>query len=573
MFGRKRLHKPHTPRRQTAPSVRLSLERLEARETPSTLQPLSEPGPDSVVAWDKQWAAFSADGRYLAFGYDHSIFVRDRMTGATNRVDVAVDGGLPNGRSGSAAISATGRFIAFWSNASNLVANDTNNLPDVFVRDMQTGTTILASVAADGSQLAVWAPDHLSISADGQFVVFDGLVAERQGQVYLFDQGTGAAILIGLGYDSLISANGRFIAYANQSDDPVTGWSLYDRDLHSTRVIAPPWNSWAPGAIRISTLVLWISADGQQVAIQPYHSVVPGSGLMICNAPEPIVYIYDLQTGQSSPLPDVIQGGISASADGRYIAFVALAKGSATNSPGWAVSADGSSIIFVAPGESIPAGYIHQHDGVFILDRETGSYALVSEGLALDAFQPVISPDGQSVVFWNQLLDGSNLNMRLEYQIFLSSADDVLDYSSSSGILAQPEGSGIATGQPMASAGSPQADTSAPPSVFAPMLALTLPHSGGMANLIAWDLSGDGTADFIILTRRVHQRLNVTAFDLTAQKPLVHFGLTRPKQMPQFFNALVHLNRASLLGLLSAGTPRPVEPFGLFSTALLLASA
>jgi hypothetical protein len=543
MFGRKRSHQPHTPRRAAAPTVRLSLERLEARETPSSLQPLTGPLPESVVS---RGAAFSADGRYLAFGYDRSIFVLDRMTGATNRVDVAVDGGLPNDVSESAAISAGGRFIAFWSYASNLVANDTNDLPDVFVRDMQTGTTILASVAADGSQLAVWAPGHLSISADGQFVVFDGLVAQRQGQVYLFNQGTGAATLIGLGYDSLISANGRFIAYANQSDDPVTGWSLYDRDLHSIRVIAPPWNNWAPGFIRISTLVLWISADGQQVAIQPYRSVVPGSGLMICDAPEPIVHIYDLQTGESSPLPDVIQGGISASADGRYIAFV-------------------------APGAWIP-GSSSQHDGVFILDQQTGSYALVSEGLDVNGSQPVISPDGQSVVFWSQSLDGSNQMRGLQHQIFLFSADDVPANGSGGAILPPSEPAGTATGQPMATAGSPQAETTAPHSAFGPMLAFTLPNSGGMANLIAWDLSGDGTADFVILTRRVHQRLNVTAFDMTTHKPLLHFGLTRPKQMPQFFSTLVHLNRASLLGLLSAANPRPVEPFGLFTTALSLAS-
>jgi hypothetical protein len=557
MFRRKRSHKPHTPRRQMAPTVRLSLERLEAREVPSTLQPLTEP--ESVAIYPpesptlgpqgNQWAAFSADGRYLAFEHDQGIFVHDRLTGATNRVDVAVDGGSPNGISESAAISANGRFVAFWSWASNLVRNDTNGLPDVFVRDTQTGTTILASVTADGNQLRINDPGNLSISADGQFVAFDGIqkitavpppgvtpppggpllpvtiypgVIAQLGEVYLFNQSTGAASLIGSGYNSLISANGLFVFYANQPNDVVTDWSLYDRESDSTRVITPSWNDLIPDFVWKLTRVLWISDDGRQVGFQRYYNTnFSGPHLWIGLYGSYVTY--DVQTGELSSLPHVSGTDYSVSADGRYVAFLTVGAFSPWPFP----STLGNEL--------------------YILDRQTGSVARVSEGLDGNPEAAVISPDGQSVVFWKSSVDIPNPPgppFIYEEQIFLYVGD-----------------------------GTPQIDTAAPQPTFGPMLAFALPHSGGTANLIAWDLTGDGTADFVILTRRVHQRLNVTAFDMTTHKPLLHFGFTRPKQMPQFFSAMAHLNRDKLLGLLSAATPRPIEPFGLFSTALFLASA
>src|SRR5207249_6721018 len=107
--------------------------------------------------------ALSADGRFVAFGSDATnlvagdtngttdVFVHDRQTGTTERVSVASGGGTQgNGKSGGffafPALSADGRFVAFQSDATNLVAGDTNGATDVFVHDRQTGTTEPASV-------------------------------------------------------------------------------------------------------------------------------------------------------------------------------------------------------------------------------------------------------------------------------------------------------------------------------------------------------------------------------------------------------------------------------------------
>jgi Tol biopolymer transport system component len=128
-------------------------------------------------------AAISADGRYVAFSSEASnlvpgdtngtsdVFVRDLGTGATSRVSVSGAGDEANNESFGAAISADGQHVAFLSEASNLVSGDTNAKFDVFVRDLGTGSTSRVSVSTAGEQ----ANDHsydLAISADGRYVAF-----------------------------------------------------------------------------------------------------------------------------------------------------------------------------------------------------------------------------------------------------------------------------------------------------------------------------------------------------------------------------------------------------------------
>ena len=90
----------------------------------------------------------------------------------TERVSVASDGTQANGGSTNATISADGRFVAYIGFASNLVAGDTNGFFDVFVHDRQTGTTERVSVASDGTQ-ANCLSFRPAISADGRFVAFE----------------------------------------------------------------------------------------------------------------------------------------------------------------------------------------------------------------------------------------------------------------------------------------------------------------------------------------------------------------------------------------------------------------
>src|SRR5438105_3332314 len=89
----------------------------------------------------------------------------------TKRVSVGSAGSEGDGPSYDSSVSADGRFVAFDSNASNLVGNDTNGFEDVFVRDRKTGKTKRVSVSSSGteggdSSFEPW------ISADGRFVAF-----------------------------------------------------------------------------------------------------------------------------------------------------------------------------------------------------------------------------------------------------------------------------------------------------------------------------------------------------------------------------------------------------------------
>lgn len=128
----------------------------------------------------------SADGRNVAFrstatnlvaGSDantsYDVFLRESQAGTTALVSVNGAGtGAGNGESGIADISADGRYVALYSAASELVANDNNSSYDGFVRDMQTGTTTLVSMnsAGSGSGSNTF---PTGITPDGRFVLFD----------------------------------------------------------------------------------------------------------------------------------------------------------------------------------------------------------------------------------------------------------------------------------------------------------------------------------------------------------------------------------------------------------------
>src|SRR5262245_48945203 len=101
--------------------------------------------------------AISGDGRITAFdsvattlvegdtNNAADVFVHDASTRVTERVSIRTDGGQGNGDSQGPSVSRNGRFVAFYSDASNLAPNDRNRVDDVFVRDRQTGTTSLVS--------------------------------------------------------------------------------------------------------------------------------------------------------------------------------------------------------------------------------------------------------------------------------------------------------------------------------------------------------------------------------------------------------------------------------------------
>ncbi|MGH7895196.1 MAG: hypothetical protein ACREQL_11050 [Candidatus Binatia bacterium] len=190
----------------------------------------------------------SADGRYVAFPSvatnlvpadtnDRSdVFVRDRDAGLTERVSVAAGGGQANQESFYPSISADGRWVAFMSGASNLVAGDTNGVADIFVHDRQTHITERASVASDGSQAGNTSL-YPSLSADGRWVAFINLDSNvLDFEAFVHDRLTGmterASVMTDggptgggtFGAEGVrLSADGRYVAFHSDHVDVVPG--------------------------------------------------------------------------------------------------------------------------------------------------------------------------------------------------------------------------------------------------------------------------------------------------------------------------------------------------------------
>ena len=205
------------------------------------------------------WPVISADGRFVAFESGASnlvagdsngkfdVFVHDRSTGTTERVSISTSGAQANQECRRAAISSDGRFVAFQTNANNLVAGDTNGSYDVFVRDRQNGTTERVSIDSSGTQ---GNNDSLAaaISADGSLVAFHSyatnLVAgDTNGtyDIFVHDRTSGATERVSLGengaeansysqYPSL-SADGRFVAFMSLASNLVSGDTNFLEDI------------------------------------------------------------------------------------------------------------------------------------------------------------------------------------------------------------------------------------------------------------------------------------------------------------------------------------------------------
>jgi Tol biopolymer transport system component len=210
---------------------------------------------NSIPDVGSPFPTISGNGRFVAFTSLASnlvpgdtndaadVFVRDRRRETTRRVSVRSNGAQAKGGSFNPSISGDGRLVAFTSNASNLVKGDRNDVIDVFVRDLRTGTTRRVSVgplgreANDGSFST-----QKAISADGRFVTFissaSNLVPDDTNgvsDVFVHDLHTGRTSLVSVGADDEqgneasgglltgISSDGRFVAFFSLASNLVPG--------------------------------------------------------------------------------------------------------------------------------------------------------------------------------------------------------------------------------------------------------------------------------------------------------------------------------------------------------------
>jgi Tol biopolymer transport system component len=220
-------------------------------------------GPAGAQANDGTFGpvSISADGRYVAFASvatnlvsgdwndTEDVFVHDRQSGTTECVSVSTGGVQGNSPTYSALISADGRHVAFASYASNLVGGDTNETPDVFVRDRESATTERVSVdSAGGEAQANSLCFLLSITPDGRYVVFSSnasnlVSGDTNGRLDVFvrdrESGTTERVSVGAGgaqgndqsQFASISADGRSVVFTSAADNLVSGDTNSDMDV------------------------------------------------------------------------------------------------------------------------------------------------------------------------------------------------------------------------------------------------------------------------------------------------------------------------------------------------------
>jgi Tol biopolymer transport system component len=307
-------------------------------------------------SWDGRYVVlWSLASNLVASDFNgvRDTFVHDRITGVMARVSVDSNGSEANGASEyGSSITADGRFVAFSSYATNLVAGDTNGALDVFVHDRSTGLTTRESVDGAGGQ-ANGASAAPMISADGRFLAFGSnasnlIAGDSNGKWDVFerDRTTGAVARVSVhsngtqsndsSFGSSISADGRFVAFSSYASTLANGdtntWTdVFVHDLWTgttTRVSVDPSGNHAFGQSAFASL----SADGRWIA---FVSDTPTAGVGSGTSGHYDVFVQDRSTGVHSRVnvsslgeragPGAFGLGSSSypsvSPDGRYIAF------------------------------------------------------------------------------------------------------------------------------------------------------------------------------------------------------------------------------------------------------------
>jgi len=364
--------------------------------------------------------SISADGRFVAFSSGASnivpgdtnntydIFVRDRLTNTTTRLSVDSAGNQADRNSDGASISADGRFVAFNSDASNIVPGDTNNSFDIFLRDRLTNTTTRVSLDSAGNQGNRFSYNP-SISADGRFVAFSSFASNivpgdtnGDSDIFVRDTLTNTTTLVSVdsagnqgnsqSFITSISADGRFVAFTSNASNLVPGDTNDDPDIFvrdrltntTTRVSVDSagnqanYNSYNPS----------ISADGRFVAFSSVASnIVPGDANNSFD-----IFVRDTLTNTTTGVSvdsagnpgNIMSGSPSISADGRFVAFTSNASN-------------------LVPGDTNrERDLVGRH--IFVRDTLTNTTTLVSVDSAgnqanSDSSSPSISADGQFVAF------------------------------------------------------------------------------------------------------------------------------------------------------------------------------
>lgn len=328
------------------------------------------------------WSFITSDGRYVAFSSsasnlvpgdtngDYDAFVHDRQTATTSRVSVSSTGAEANESCGRPVLSDDGRYVAFYSRASTLVAGDTNNTEDSFVHDRQTGVTERVSVHTSGAQ-GNSSSYMTSISADGRYVSFESFASslvtgDTNGSrdVFVHDRQTGTTSRVSVSslgaqgtsgsQGGSMSADGRYVTFDSNSafvpgDIPGQSVFVHDRQTATTSVVSVSSSGMQVGGVSFAES---ISDDGRYVAFSSSaDTLVAGDTNTFYDA-----FVHDRMTGTTSRV-SLDSSGAQAN-DDSYPS---------------AITADGRYVAFRSSADSLVAGDTNGFEDTFIRDRSANA--------------------------------------------------------------------------------------------------------------------------------------------------------------------------------------------------------
>lgn len=221
-------------------------------------------GAGSVIAFETLATNLGGvHGSFMDIYVSHQIALPQNEIGFETRlVSRGLGDAAPNGESRAASISLDGRFVAFYSDASNLVQNDTNNAPDIFIVNVDGGLIgSVERVSVDSAEVPISGPSRFpsnqALSGDGRFVAFaadaaiDGANPGNLEDVFVRDRSNGTTSLVskfsnGAPFTSssaqaAISANGRYVAFRSfQTGAGISGSRIFVRDLQAQTTTSLP---------------------------------------------------------------------------------------------------------------------------------------------------------------------------------------------------------------------------------------------------------------------------------------------------------------------------------------------
>lgn len=299
------------------------------------------------------------------------------QSAATDRVSISSLGDQANGVSQNPAISSDGRWIAFWSNADNLVPNDRNGVRDVFLHDRLNGDMALVSQSTLGAQ-ANGPCQNPSVSADGRYVAFWGYASnlvpgDHNGErdVFVRDLLAGTTVRASVSTAGVegngesryatISADGRFVAFESSSDNIVAGDTNGCRDVFVRDLLLGVTVRASVSSSGVEGNALsrdpHLSADGRYVVFASQASNLAAGD----TNQDYDIYLRDFTLGSTERV-SLSSFGAEAHGDSRYPT----------------ISADGNVISFTSIAADLVAGDNNGEADAFIRDRQRSTTRCVS---------------------------------------------------------------------------------------------------------------------------------------------------------------------------------------------------